>query len=200
VNLEDYQTVFAVGSFALMLVAASPTLALVLTLPSGESFSELWLLGPGHAADNYPFNIRGGEEQRLFVGVGNHLGFSAYYAIHVKLRNQSQPLPDTNNSLASSLPTLYEFRLVVPNGKNWEAPVDFKVSEVSVDSNVTVVRRVTINNETFHIHGVSKWDSEHHGFYYQLFFELWLYNTSLRSFEFHNRFVGIRLNVTLSHS
>jgi len=43
----------------------------------------------------------------------------------------------------------------------------------------------------------SGWDLENSGFYYQVFFELWLYDTSLQGFQYHNRFVGIWLNMTM---
>jgi hypothetical protein len=40
------------------------------------------------------------------------------------------------------------------------------------------------------------WDSESHGFLFQLFFELWLYDLASQGFQYHNRFVGVWLNMT----
>ncbi|MEM3697262.1 MAG: hypothetical protein QXQ94_07160, partial [Candidatus Bathyarchaeia archaeon] len=42
------------------------------------------------------------------------------------------------------------------------------------------------------------WDSEKGEFRGFLFFELWLYNASVNSFQYHGRFVSLRLNMTVS--
>jgi len=197
VNLEDYRTLFAVVTLVLILVAAFPTLSLVVAFPGGaERFSELWVLGPNRMAEDYPFNVRVGEEYRIFVGVGNHMGSSSYYMVCVKFRNQSQPLPDVSNSLPSSLAPLFEFRFFIVDGESWEAPLTFAFLEVSGLEDACLVRRMMINDVVFSVDSPSSWDSENNGFYYQLFFELWLYDVTSRGFRFHDRFVGIWLNVT----
>ena len=198
-NLEEYRTVFAVTTLGLILMAAFPTLSLVVPFPrSAERFSELWVLGPNHMAEDYPFNVRVGEEYSVFVGVGNHMGSSSYYVLYVKFRNQTQPLPNATASEPSPLPPLYEFQAFVVDGETWEAPLTFEFLEVSRFENSCLVRRVMINDVVFWVDSSSSWDSENNGFYYQLFFELWLYDVTLRGFRFHNRFVGIWLNVTAS--
>jgi len=197
VNLEEYRTLFLAASLALILIAAFPTLSMVIRFPkSSENFSELWVLGPDHKAEGYPFNVTANEAYRVFVGGSNHLGYSVYYVLYVKLRNQTQPLPDNQKSVPSSLPPLYEFRAFVPDGATWETPVVFSFLEVSPFENSCFVRRMSINDVVFSLDSSSNWDSERSGFYYQLFFELWLYNTTLQSFQYHDRFVGIWLNMT----
>lgn len=196
-KLEDYRTLFAAVSLALILLAAAPTLSMVIPIPkSTERFSELWVLGPNRMAEDYPFNVGGDETYHVFVGVGNHMGYSAYYLVYVKFRNQTQPLPDISNSKPSPLPPLYEFRAFVLDGATWEAPVTFAFSEVSRFENSSLVRRMSINDVAFPVDSPSTWDSENNGFYYQLFFELWLYDVASQGFEFHDRFVGIWLNMT----
>jgi len=198
VNLEEYRTVFAVTSLALMLVAAAPTLSMVVAFPRGvERFSELWVLGPNHMAEGYPFNVRVGEEYRVFVGVGNHMGSSSYYTVYVKFRNPSQPLPEASNSTPSPLPPLYEFRFFIVDGEGWETPLAFTFLEVSRSDDSCFVSQMSINDVVFSVDSPSSWDSENNGFYYQLFFELWLYDVTSRSFQFHDRFVGIWLNMTI---
>lgn len=87
-NLEEYRTLFAVATLGLISIAAFPTLSLVVPFPrSAERFSELWVLGSNHMAEDYPFNVRVGEEDRVFVGVGNHMGYSSYYKVYVKFRS-----------------------------------------------------------------------------------------------------------------
>ena len=196
-NLEDYRTLFVATSLVLILIATVPVIALVVPFPrSGESFSELWLLGPTHMAEDYPFNVGVGEEYSVFVGVGNHMGCSEYYMVYVKFRNQTQPLPDVSSSKPSPLPPLYEFQFFVADGEAWESLLMFEILDASVQVDSVFVGSVLINGVAFSVDSFSMWDSENNGFYYQLFFELWLYDMASQSFQYHDRFVGIWLNVT----
>lgn len=197
-NLEECRTVFATGSLILMLIVAAPTLSLIVRFPGGiERFSELWVLGPDLMAQEYPFNIQVNSTYNIFVGMGNHMGASSYYLLDVKFRNQTQPLPDTLNSKPSPLPPLYEYKAFVKDGETWEKTLKFSVLEALLCDDSAFVSRISINDVVFSVNVSAKWDSEHKGFYYQLFFELWLYNLTARSFQFHNRFVWIWLNMTV---
>jgi uncharacterized membrane protein len=196
-KFQDYRTLFQVGSLTFVLLAASPALSLVVSFPrSSERFSELWLLGPNHMAEDYPFNVQAGEEYSLFLGVGNHLGYSAYYLVYVKFRNQTQPLPNASISEPSSLSSVYEFQFLVADGDVWETPITFKILNASVQGNTMIVESISVNDKASQVGCSSVWDSENNGFYFQLFFELWLYSSTGSSFQFHGRFVGIWLNMT----
>jgi len=196
-NLEEYRTVFVVGSLVLMLVAVAPALSLIVAFPGGsERLSELWLLGPNRMAEDYPFNLSVNEEYRLFVGVGNHLGSSSYYVVYVKFCNQTQQLPNSTTSEPSPLSPFYEFRFVLSDGEVWETPLTFTIENVLFEQNFSVVRNISINDIVFPVNCASTWNSDRDGFYYQLFFELWLYNMTSNSFQYHNRFVGLWLNMT----
>jgi len=195
-NLDDYQTVFMVMVLGLSVVVMSPTIGLY--LPSGrERFSELWVLGPGHMAEDYPFNIVADDVYSVFVGVGCHMGGASYYAVVVKFRNQTQPLPNATVGEPSSLPSLFEFQMFVEDGGVWEESVDFAVLDVSVGVNVTVVGRLMVNGMLFEVDCPAVWDSEFEGFFYQIFFELWWYDAGAGEFRYHNRFVGLWLNMTV---
>lgn len=197
-SLDEWRVVFWVCGLVLMLVAASPGLGLVVSFPRGtERFSEFWVLGPNRMAEGYPFNVEVNETYRVFVGVGNHLGFSAYYLVYVKFRNQSQPLPNVTSSEPSPLVPLHEFRFFVLDGGTWETPLAFRILEVSRYDDSVFVGRISINDVVFDVDSFAKWDSEFGGFYFQLFFELWLYDEGVRDFRFHDRFVGIWLNMTV---
>ena len=195
-NLEDYRALFATVSLVLILVVAFPALSTVVSFPSGgERFSELWLLGPNHMAEGYPFNVGVGEEYSVFVGVSNHMGCSEYYMVCVKFRNQTQPLPDSLNSIPSPLNSTYEFQFFLADGETWESPLIF-----SVQGEPMFVGNISINEVVFPVSCSSTWESERNGFFYQLFFELWMYDGDSSSFRYHNRFVGIWLNTTVQEA
>ena len=196
-NLEDYRTVFIASGLILSLVAAAPALSFYFPFSGGsERFSELWLLGPGHMAEDYPFNVSADESYLVYVGVGNHMGSSVQYSVRVKFRNQSEPLPNATTGTPSPLPLLYEYRVFLEDGKTWEAPLTFAFSEVSFVENRSLVESLVINDYVFRVDKLALWDVENNGFYYQLFVELWIYEVASEKFEYHNRFVGIWLNMT----
>jgi len=196
---RQYRSWFIFGSLALMVAAAYPISASYVHPPGGsERFSELWLLGPGHKAEDYPFNVRVNEMCSVYVGVGNHLGSPAYYRIFVKFRNQTEPLPVASNATPSPLPELYEFDFFVRDSEVWETLLNFRIVDVIGYDNYMIVNRLLVNEMVFQLSppSLAMWNRERSGFYYQLFFELWLYNMTSQSFGFHNRFVGIWLNAT----
>jgi hypothetical protein len=196
-RFQDYRSVFLGVSLISVLLATSPVLSVVVSLTNGsERFSELWLLGPDHMAENYPFNVHVGEQYSVYLGLGNHMGESKYYAVYVKFRNQTQPLPNATLSTPSALLALNELRAFVSDGGTWEKLVTFSFLDVSRFGNSSFVNRLVIDDRVVWVNSSAIWDSENKGFYYQLFFELWLYNATIQGFEFHNRFVGIWLNMT----
>jgi hypothetical protein len=69
--------------------------------------------------------------------------------------------------------------------------------DVSVGVNSTFVGRLSVNDVVFEVDCPATWDSEFEGFFYQLFFELWTYDEAVSSFQYHNRFVGLWLNMTV---
>ena len=174
-----------------------PVIGWVAPFPNeGESFSELWLLGPNGLAEDYPVTIRSGDSFNLYLGVGNHLGHSTYYLVYVKFSDQPQLLPDLSVSEPSPLPRVYEFQLFVADDEVWESPVTVEFLGAAMQGDVMVVESLAVNGKVVQVNRSATWNSEYNGFYFHLFFELWLYNPTNSSFQFHNRFVGLWLNVT----
>ena len=195
-NLEDYRTVFFMSGLIVCLVASAPVLSLYVPFGGGERFSELWVLGPGHMAEDYPFDVVADESYLVYVGVGNHMGSSAYYVVYVKFRNQTEVLPNATAGTPSPVPPLYEYRVFLEDGETWEAPLTFSFSGFSVSENQFLVEDFTVNDAAFNVDKVASWDEENNGFYYQVFIELWIYRAEIEEFQYHNRFVSIWLNMT----
>jgi len=196
-NFEDYRTIFIIGTLICVLLAATPALSIFISLPkSGEKFSEFWYLGPNHMAEDYPFNVTVDEQYNIYLDIVNHMGNSIYYAVYVKFRNETQLLPNATSSLPSPLPAVYEFRAFVQDGATWERPFLFSFSEISVLGDSCSVNKLVINNYLVNMNSSANWNAERNGFYFQLFFELWFYDVSLKSLHFHNRFVTLWLNMT----
>ncbi|MEM3551393.1 MAG: DUF1616 domain-containing protein, partial [Candidatus Bathyarchaeia archaeon] len=176
----------------------SPTLAMIINLPGGERFTELWILGPEHMAENYPFNIVSGQVCNISLGIANHMGCLEYYVVYVKLRNQSEPLPNSTLGTPSSLDPLFEYRVFLRNGEIWEKnPLLFSF-EFSFSDGLCNVSRLILDGYPLNVNKTVFWDAENKGYYLMLFFELWIYNSGDSSFQYHNRFVSLWLNLTSS--
>jgi len=196
-KLQDYRNLLLAACLIALLLAALPAVSVLVTFPEvSERFSELWLLGPGHMEEDYPFNIIAGESYSVYLGIGNHMGSSAYYAVYIKFRNQTQPLPNATASTPSSLPVLHEIRTFVQDNETWEKLVTFSVTNASRSETQSSINRLVINDRSVWTNSSAVWDSERDGFYYQLFFELWIYDTASKNLRFHSKFVTMWLNMT----
>lgn len=197
-RFEDYKILFIIASLIGTLLFASPSLVRIIHLPGEEAFSELWVLGSNRTTEDYPFNVKTGEVYKIFVGVANHMGYSSYYIVKAKFRNQTDPLPDSTAGAPSSLSELYKYYVILQNDEEWETRLTFSFSNISKVENRCVVGTLKINDVTLMVNKPASWNINYTGYYYQLFFELWIFNAEIEDFQFHNRFVGIWLNMTFS--
>jgi len=202
VSLEEHRVVFMVVTGVLVLLVASPALSRLLVLPRTEFFTELWILDSNHVAEDYPFNVTRNRNCSVFLGVGNRLGYCAYYLVEVKFRNQSQSAPTSfgpvGNRTPSSLPALFNITAFVEDEGVWEIPLTFSFNYGlnGVLSQVEFYNMV-LNDVVFDM-GSQRiaWNSTNSEFRGYLFFELWIYNATSSGFQYHERFVNLRLNMT----
>lgn len=197
-NFEDVKLFYAVACVVLGLIILSPTLMAFVSFPEGERFSELWILGPGRMAEGYPLAVSAGEQYRVYLGVGNHMGGLAYYKVYVKFRNMSEPLPNATAGEPCPIAPIYEYRVFLGDNATWERELLFSFEDVSFDGNVSRVGALSVDGHFAGVDKVAVWDDERGGFFYQLFFELWIYNAAFSDFTYHNRCVWLWFNVSRS--
>ncbi len=198
-NLLEIKVLIMIVTAVAALFVASPALQRVLVYPQTEFFSELWLLGPGHMAEGFPYNVTSGQSYNMYLGVGNQLGECAYYEVQVKFRNFTQSAPDSFNRTASSLPALYNVYMFVADKESWELPVTFGF-EYSYDqgSSRVLLNNLLFNSERLSLVGQSTaWSSNRTDFYGNLVFELWIYNSTISGFQYHERYVDLKFNMTV---
>ena len=224
-NLTQYKALFIVITAVLALLVASPALQRALVFPRNEFFSELSLLGPDHMAENYPYNITNGQSYSIFLDIANQLGSCAYYQVEVKFRNETQSAPNSFNKTPSSLPSLYNFNLFAADRESLDIPLNFAFNysfqsvSRTVFTNVTVpggpgqnstieqrAENVTLLQANFNylklngsILNLQDYSSDSkpqtNTFYWNLVFELWIYNSTIGSFQYNERFVDLKLNM-----
>jgi hypothetical protein len=147
-------------------------------------------------ADNYPFNVVDGQNYSVYVGVDNHMASSVYYVLYVKLKNQTELLPNATIGASSPVQPLYEYRFLVADGEYWESFLVFSVTEVSFQANQATIKRMMISNVEFDVDKPAVWDMNYTGFYYKLFLELWTFNPQSNSVQFDNQYVSLHLDLT----
>ena len=158
-KLADWRLIFVASGLIGVLLISSPAIAGAIRLPEGEQFSELYLLGPGQMAENYPYNIEVGQNYSVYVNVGNHLGSSAYYVIYVKLGNQTDQLPNATQGTPSPLLPLYEYRFSIPDSKNWTSLLTFSVLNASIQTTNSQINTLQINNTPLNVEKSAMWNS-----------------------------------------
>lgn len=203
-DLGRFGVSFFVVVAVVALLVASPVLSRVLVWPRTEFFSELWILGSNHMAESYPFNVSSGQSYSVYLGLGNQLGYCAYYLVEVKFRNESQVGPSSfgavENRSPSGVPCLFNISAFVADQSVWEVPVSFGFDYgYNATAGVVEFDRLTLSGSVLDLRGLSAvWNGTTSRFFGVLIFELWLYNSSSSNFGYHGRFVDLKLNMTVS--
>jgi len=200
VNVKEYGILFWTGVGVLALLVASPVLSRALVFPRTEFFTEFWVLDSGHRAENYPFNISASSAYQLYLGIANYLGYSGYYLVQVKLRNQTQSASNSFNRTPSEQRSLLNITAFVADQGSLEKPLTFAF-DYSYNNSLSTIEfnSLRLNDFTVDIKSHSTaWDTTRGGFFSNLLFELWLYNTATRSFQYHERFLSLWQNMTVS--
>jgi uncharacterized membrane protein len=178
------------------LLFASPTINLLIKPPANQEFSELYILGSNHTFDNIPFNIKADVTYSVYLGVINHQGSACYYTSLVKIGNENGFLPNATLGIPSSMPTRYEYKLFLDDGVTWEKPLTFRVNELTFVDGQSQLSIITVNGVELSVNQTSTWNSNKAGYYYNLFVELWIFNSTLGTSQYHNRYVDLVLNMT----
>jgi uncharacterized membrane protein len=191
--ISQYKTLILIITVALALLIASPSIEQLLVYPQTDNFTEFWMFGPKHDA-TYPANITSDQTYRIYLDVTNHLGSATYYNVEMKLRNQTQPGPDSFNHTSSSLPALSSIAMVAANNQTAEKPLDisFKYHAVNGTTSKLIMDNVTVNGFTLDASATTiEWDKTKGGFYGNLVFELYIYNGTINAFQYHERYLSL---------
>jgi hypothetical protein len=196
INFKEFKALYASFCSVLLIIAISPAVFSLLSLPEGECFTELWLLEEGHMAENFPFIVREGETHHVSVSISNHMRSSVYYTLYVWLLNRTSAISGSNHHDDAFENPLYEYRIILVHDETWERYIEFSLSNVTVNEGSMHVGGISINGSILPVSCSTDWDSEDQGFYYQLLMNLWVLNTTSTEFVSHNRSVWIWLNIT----
>jgi hypothetical protein len=177
------------------MVIISPALLVAIPFPTGQLFSEMWVLRSDRTIESRIFNISPNTPSSVYLGVRNHLGNFEYYQVYVKLRNPADTLQEKEEGLPSQLAPIFEYRLFLRNNDTWEDSFAFSFEEVLFKGDACQVSRLSINGQDVIVNKLLPYDKANGGFSGQLLFELWIYNTTISDFQYHNRHVWFWFNL-----
>ena len=180
-----------VGSF----IIASPIIQMYIPAIPDESYTELYLLGSTHKANDYPYEINAGERYDLYIVVANHRGCSSYYQLLAKIRDPTEPPPNPVEGTPSDQEAFHEYPIMMSDEETWEQMVTFTFPEIILENDQIHITEIILNENSIQLNKTLTWNDEK-GYNTGLFFELWVLNETSSVVEYDNRFVEIWLNVT----
>lgn len=194
-NNGNGKLLYTLFCVVLGIIILLPTFFSFIPIPKGESFTELWLLQSHDQIETGKLSILQTRSYSVNLGVANHMGNSEYYRIYAKLRLPNEPLPNKTIELESPLEPLIEYRLFLRDSEIWNKEFSFSFEEISYEDKVAVVSELSLDDHPVELDKIVQWDEARSGFYCQLFFELWIYNSTVSRFQYHNRYVSIWLQL-----
>lgn len=92
-----------------IVLAISMTVYVIVMPKEGEKFTEFYILGPGGKAEDYPTNLKVGEEGKVIIGVVNHEYANTSYILEIRLNGE----------------VIDEKRIELMHKETWENPFTF---------------------------------------------------------------------------
>jgi hypothetical protein len=191
-GLNQYLSIVLLLIAVSALLLASPIIQKYVVYPQPDNLTEMSLRGPFHNA-TYPSNVTSGYARIFYVELTNRLGCQANYSIAVKFRNQTQSDADSFNHTSSELQPLLQIPLSVADQQTAELPITVKFHyQPLAGSSKIQFTDIEVNGHKSDASYVSaSWDSERKGFFGNLLFELWLYNSTVGSLQYNQRYLSL---------
>ncbi len=183
----------AVGLVGL-LIFASPTLGQLLPVPAGQPFSAIYTLDTNQKLLTPPSTIQSNTTYSTYLCIENHEGDLAYYSCLVKLRSDTDPEPSLTSTTPSSLPTLFQYNVLLGDNQTWQGLFRFQLNVNS--ENPATVNTITINGQEISVDKTTVWSPQENGYYFGMLIELWKFDPTTGILQFDGRFVHFYLNVT----
>lgn len=197
ISLLRFRTLIIIVTAVLALIVATPAIQTLVVRPQTDFFTEFWLLGSQHDAKSLPYNITSDQNYNIILGIGNQLGSCANYQIEVKFGNQTQSIDYISNQTQSSLPSLYNQTVFVANKETWEEKFNFSL-DYTYQANISQVtlNQLMFNDLPLNLDGYSAaLNSQNQTYDGTLFFELWIYNSSIHDFQYNQRLLYLNLDI-----
>jgi uncharacterized membrane protein len=113
-RIDKILTVILIISIVLTI---SMTAYVIVTPKEGEKFTEFYVLGPEGKAEDYPTNLKVGEEGEVIIGVVNHEYTNTSYQLEVRLNGT----------------VIDKKSIELMHNETWESPFTFRATRAGED-------------------------------------------------------------------
>jgi hypothetical protein len=196
-DISKYKILYIITVGLLSTLIVSPTIIDAFLVPGNQEFTQLYILSQEHDSQNYPHIIHSELHYNLTLGIDNHLGYTAFYLVQLKLRNETQPTADRFAGTPSKLKSIYNYTAIIINQATWEKPLDISFSYIiNSQINKVLLTQMTINKMTINVSNFqSTWNPTTKEYLINLLLELWLYNIDTQTFQYNQHFLSLNLNM-----
>ncbi|MCU0798285.1 MAG: DUF1616 domain-containing protein [Candidatus Thermoplasmatota archaeon] len=125
------ERLLTVGIVVMMVLSVSLLVYIIVVPRQGESFTEFYVLGHTGKADGYPSSFVLGEEQSIYIGIGNHEHRDKNYTIVLSIG------PEARNQTVASLDSVHISKLERPvlevrvkKGGTLKVPCNLTVNDI----------------------------------------------------------------------
>ncbi len=108
----DIDRVLTVILLITIIISICLVVYVIMTPKQGEKFTEFYMLGMGGMADEYPIELKVGEDGQLIIGVVNHEYADVSYRLEVKLDGAA----------------IHIEQIDLAHDETWEEPFTFKAT------------------------------------------------------------------------
>lgn len=195
-EIKKILNILIIVSIIISLFLASPALQQITVPGRTINYSEISLISPSNNF-TYPYEINNDENYTVSLEITNHMGYLEHYVVQIKLNTLAYPNSSSLNSKPLNMPALLNVTKFVPNESTLQTPFTFSLSYAINDSTVNFTG-LQFNNNRINLTGYStNYRIEQPiGFFENLYFELWTYNSSTNQLDYANRFVNLPLKIT----
>ncbi|HJW98207.1 MAG TPA: DUF1616 domain-containing protein [Candidatus Bathyarchaeia archaeon] len=114
----------------ILIIAVFMAAQFFLTGRTGETFSELGILGPQMRLGDYPKEVVAGDAVNLFVYIGNQMGGPVYYSVMIKIG-------DNNTSVnPAPIETSMKLEKILQQNQNWTSPINIKLTQAGLNQRI----------------------------------------------------------------
>ena len=115
----------------IVIIAAVVTTVYVIVVPKeGEKFTEFFILGQDQKAADYPSRIMAGENNSLYIGIGNHEYKNISYTVETYLQTMTFD-ENTNTSSLLAMDRIDRFTVPVSHNQTVITPYSFSAKKTT---------------------------------------------------------------------
>jgi uncharacterized membrane protein len=115
-----------------MIIAVSTTILVIVLPKENEHFTDFFILGANRMAQDYPYEITGGQNYPMYIGVGNHEKRNTSYTIETwSVKTTFDPV--TNTTKINSMDPGDRFSFFLADNETTTLPYSLSIKNIDVN-------------------------------------------------------------------